>query len=332
MDNSKRFVILAICVVTAIFSGCGKKNKQDEIAVPILETKSVNYRTVNAEIRDISQKYEQPGIYSYPYSKKVRFDVSGQIKSIEIEAPCEVKKGQLLCTLYTDDLEEEIEKEKIRLDQVKSTVDTLYENNADANQILMAQYDVQIEQIRYDRMVASLDDYNVYAPCDGDFTIEQQGWNAYNVNSPVNEGAVFGYATDQNEKYLCVEVFDNKLSNVNFGTTVKLEQGTSSSTGTVTDIVFKDSGDYSKYTYVISPDNPDELMDFGDINVVFDIYSRLDSVVIPKKAVKELSGRTYVNLLIDGVKVEQDVELGIEDNGDVEIVSGLSGDEQIIIN
>ncbi|MCR5541629.1 MAG: RND transporter [Ruminococcus sp.] len=332
MDNSKRLVIIGICAVTALFSGCGKKKKQDEIAVPILETKSVTYKTVNAEIRDISQKYEQPGIYGYPYSKKVRFPVSGQIKSIDVDAPCEVKKGQLLCTLYTDDLEEEIEKEKIKLDQVKSTVDTLYENDADANQITMAQYDVQIEQMRYDRMVASLEDYNVYAPCDGDFSIEQQGWNPYNVNSNVNEGAVFGYATDKNERYLCVEVFDSKLPNVNFGTTVKLEQGTNTSTGTVTDIVFKDSGDYSKYTYVISPDNADELLDFGDINVVFDIYSRLDSVVIPKKAVKELSGRNYVYLLIDGVKVEQDVELGIEDNGDVEVVSGLSGDEQIIVN
>ncbi|ADU24406.1 efflux RND transporter periplasmic adaptor subunit [Ruminococcus albus] len=332
MKNSKCLILVAFCAAVTVFTGCGKKKSQDEIAVPILETRSVTYKTVNAEIRDISQKYEQPGSYGYPYSKKVKFTVSGQIKSIDVEAPCEVKKGQLLCTLYTDDVLEEIEKEQIRLDQVKSTVDTLYQNNADADQITMAQYDVQIEQMRFDRLKGSLDDYSVYAPCDGEFTIEQPGWNPYNVNSRVNEGAVFGYATDKDERYLCVEVFDNKLSNVNFGTAVKLQQGANVSGGTVTDIVFKDSGDYSKYTYVITPDDPDELLDFGDITVVFDIYSRLDSVVIPKKAVKELGGRNFVYLLIDGVKVEQDVELGIEDNGDVEVISGLSGDEQIIVN
>lgn len=332
MVDSKRLFMMVICAAVLLFSGCGKKKQQDEIAVPILETKNVTYKTVNAEIRDISQKYEQTGSYGYPYSKKVKFTASGQIKSIEVEAPCEVKKGQLLCTLYTDDLEEEIEKEEIKLKQVKSTVDTLYENDADADQITMAQYDVQIEQMRYDRMVASLDDYNVYAPCDGEFSMEQQGWNQYNVNSRVNAGAVFGYATDKDERYLCVEVFDSKLPNVNFGTTVKLRQGAAESTGTVTDIVFKDSGDYSKYTYVINPDNADELTELGDINVVFDVYSRLDTVVIPKKAVKELGGRQFVYLLIDGVKVEQDVELGIEDNGDVEVVSGLSGDEQLILN
>ena len=322
---------LTLCGVLLGLSGCAKKDKKDEIAVPILEAKSVQYKTKTAEIRDISQKYEQPGFYGYPYSKSVKFTASGQIQSIEVESPCEVTEGQLLCTLYTDEVREEIEKEQIRLDQVKSTVDTLYENDADADQITMAQYDVQIEQMRYDRLVNSLDDYNVYAPCDGEFTMEI-GRYPYNVNSRVEKGGVFGYTIDRSEQYLCVEVFDNKLSNVNFGTSVDLVQGAQSSTGTVTDIVFNDNGDFSTYTYVITPDNEDELLDFGDITVVFDVYSRLDTVVIPKKAVKELGGRTFVYILVDGVKVEQDIELGIEDNNDVEVISGLSGGEEIIMN
>ena len=331
MRAFKTMVFITAFAALLGLSSCAEKKKQEEIAVPILEAKSVQYKTKTAEIRDISQKYEQPGFYGYPYSKSVKFSVSGQIKTIEVESPCEVTEGQLLCTLYTDDVQEEIEKEEIRLNQVKSTIDTLYENEADADQITMAQYDVQIEQMRYDRLVKSLDDYNVYAPCDGEFSMET-GRFPYNVYSRVERGATFGHTIDRSEKYLCVEVYDNKLSNVNFGTSVRLEQGAQSSTGTVTDIVFNDNGDFSSYTYVITPDNKDELLDFGDITVVFDVYSRLDTVVIPKKAVKELGGRTFVYLLIDGVKVEQDIELGIEDNNDVEVVSGLSGGEELIMN
>lgn len=331
MRAFKTIMCAAVFAALSVLSGCAEKKEQQEIAVPILEAKSVSYKTKPAEIRDISQKYEQPGFYGYPYSKSVKFSVSGQIESIEVESPSEVTEGQLLCTLYTDDVQEEIEKEKIRLEQVKKTVDTLYENEADANQIKMAQYDVEIEQMRYDRLVKSLEDYNVYAPCDGEFSMEM-GRYPYNVNSRVDQGAIFGHTIDRSEKFLCVEVYDNKLSNVNFGTSVRLEQGAQSSTGTVTDIVFNDNGDFSTYTYVITPDNEDELLDFGDITVVFDIYSRLDTVVIPKKAVKELGGRTFVYLLIDGVKVEQDIELGIEDNNDVEVISGLSGGEELIMN
>ena len=331
MKVLKCILSAVVCAAVIGISGCAEKEQKDEIAVPILEAKSVQYKTTAAEIRDISQKYVQPGFYGYPYSKTVKFPVSGQIKSIEVESPCEVTEGQLLCTLYTDDVLEEIEKEQIKLDQVNNTVNTLYENDADANQIMMAQYDVRIEQMRYDRLVESLEDYNVYAPCDGNFTMEM-GRYPYNVNSWVNQGATFGYTVDKGERYLCVEVYDTKLSNVNFATSVKLEQGAQSSTGTVTDIVFNDNGDFSTYIYVISPDNTEELLDFGDIEVVFDIYSRLDAVVIPKKAVKELGGRTFVNLLIDGVKIEQDIELGIEDSGDVEVISGLVGGEEIILN
>ena len=79
-------------------------------------------------------------------------------------------------------------------------------------------------------------------------------------------------------------------------------------------------------------DEENDMLDLGGIEVVFDVYSRLDTVIVPQKAVKKLDGRNYVNLLVDGVKIEQDVELGIEDNDNVEILSGLSGGEEIILN
>lgn len=331
MKVFKGILSAVLCAAMLGMSGCAQKEKKDEIAVPILEAKSVQYKTTTAEIRDISQKYVQPGFYGYPYSRTVKFPVSGQIESIEVEAPCDVEEGQLLCKLYTDNLQEEIEKEEIRLEQVKKTVETLRKNGGSSDEITMAQYDVEIEQMRYDRLVESLEDYNVYAPCDGEFSMER-GRYPYNVNSTVNQGSVFGYTVDRSERYLCVEVFDTKLPNVNFATTVRLEQGAQSSTGTVTDIVFNDNGDFSTYIYVITLNNEDELMDLGEIEVVFDVYSRLDTVVIPKNAVKELGGRTFVYMLVDGVKVEQDIELGLEDGSDVEVVSGLVGGEEIILS
>lgn len=328
----RAFALVLAAVLCVCLCSCGKKKDKEEIAVPILETKEIEYKTCTAEITDISQQYYQTGSYGYPYSEAVVFKASGQIKSIEVEYPCDVKKGDLLCTLFSDEVEEQIDREKIRLDQAKSTVDTLYANGASAGEISMAEYDLKIEQLRYDHLVESLDDYNVYAPCDGEFMAFERHDAQFNIYSPVSKGSVFGYTSDKSQEYLCVQVYDQQLTNVNFGTSVRLEQGVKSSTGTVTDIVYSENGDFSTYTYVITPDNRDELFEFGDIDVVFDVYSRLDTVVVPKKAVKDISGRTFVNLLIDGVKVEQDVELGIEDNENVEILSGLSGGEEIILN
>lgn len=69
-----------------------KVGEKDEIAVPILETKDITYKTVKAEIGDISQEYHQEGVYDYPYSEIVTFKASGQIKSIDVESPCDVKR------------------------------------------------------------------------------------------------------------------------------------------------------------------------------------------------------------------------------------------------
>ena len=70
----------------------------------------------------------------------------------------------------------------------------------------------------------------------------------------------------------------------------------------------------------------------GGGGVLFLVFWGFCVFVVPQKAVKKLDGRNYVNLLVDGVKIEQDVELGIEDNDNVEILSGLSGGEEIILN
>lgn len=328
----KRIAIALSAVMALSLCSCGKEKKNDEIAVPILETKDITYKTCKAEVGDISEEYHQEGSYAYPYGETVTFRAGGRIKSIEVESPCDVKKGELLCTLYSDDVEEQIEEEEIRLNQAEATVAALQSNGADYSEIQLAQYDLEIEQLKYDRLNESLENYKVYAPCDGEFVTADRHGEPLNVNTPVNKGEILGYASDKSQQYLCVSVYDNPLNNVNFGTSVRIEQGANSSSGTVTDIIFSENGDFSAYTYVITPDSKDELFDFGGIEVVFDVYSRLDTVIVPKKAVKSLAERNYVNLLVDGVKVEQDVELGIEDNDKVEILSGLSGGEEIILN
>ena len=174
--------------------------------------------------------------------------------------------------------------------------------------------------------------WKVDAPCDGEFDIADRHGQELTAFTPVNKGEVLGYTSDKSQKALCVAVYDNPLTNVNFGTAVDIVQGANTMGGTVTDIIYNESGDFSAYVYVITPDEENDMLDLGGIEVVFDVYSRLDTVIVPQKAVKNLDNRTYVNLLVDGVKVEQDVELGIEDNDNVEILSGLSGGEEIILN
>jgi macrolide-specific efflux system membrane fusion protein len=70
------------------------------------------------------------------------------------------------------------------------------------------------------------------------------------------------------------------------------------------------------------------MNDLGIATVV--IERRPDAITLPKDAVNQYSGRTYVNVLRDGAIEERDVEVGIQVGSEVEIVKGLAGGELVV--
>lgn len=328
----KKLVYLALAVLTALgASGCSEKNENKQIEVPIYEAKSLTYNTAKAEVTEIAEHYALTGKYSYPYSLKVKFGASAQINEIFVASGEEVKKGQLLCSLFTDDIDDRIEKKKAYVDQAQKTYSKLLStyNGSNINEIEIARVDYEIQKYEYDELVKSRDSYNVYAPCDGHFRSVSNNWGQkLDKYVSVNQGTTFGTVTDESESFLTCTMREQPLSNVNFGTHVNITQGDKASGGIVADII-KDNNDY---IYVIRPDKDADFMKIGEMMISFNIYSRKDVVVVPNEAVKKVGQRKFVNLLVDGVKIEQDVETGIVDGSKVEITGGLTGGEELILN
>ena len=330
----KKILICALsaCAVMLGTAGCGDADNKQEIAVPIYEARQVSFKTASAEVTEINERYVMEGKYGYPYSERVKFAASGQIDQVYVESEQAIKKGDLLCTLFSDDLDQRIEEKEVYLEQAKKTLNTLTAEGGDANEIEQAKVDLEIQQLEYDHLLKDKDKYNVYAPCDGYFRLSRQFGNGLTRFSWVNSGTVLGTAQDNSEQFLICEIFDNKLNNVNFGTRVGLTQGQKSGEGMVADIIHNDNGEYSNYIYVVRPDEGSDFFDFGNVMVSFNVYSRQDVVVVPTEAIKTIGERKFVNLLIDGVKVEQDIETGIVDGDRTEVTGGLSGGEELILN
>jgi len=55
-----------------------------------------------------------------------------------------------------------------------------------------------------------------------------------------------------------------------------------------------------------------------------------DVVVLPKNLLRNFLGRKYVQVLVDGLPMERDVEVGMETNSQVEIVAGLDVGDMVI--
>ena len=339
----KKIALLLAVAMALSAVGCGSKDDKQEIVVPIYQTDKIDYKTEKAEIGDISQKYYVDGRFDYPYYEKVSFKIDGMIESVSVEENDPVKKGDLLCTLVSDDLAEQLAEKQLYIDQAQKSINTLRSEGCSANEIQLAQTELELQQLEYQHLEDSLDDYKVCAPCDGVFRSDGKTSLENNIDdqrgaeniivegAKVSAGQSFGVVSDHSQQYLVCDVYDNALENVNFGTKVELEQGVVSAKGKVIDIIESTVGGGKVFTYVIEPDKDADISDLG-VQCCFDVYSKLDTVIVPSKAVKKSKDRTYVNLLIDGSKIEQDVEVGIEDDKQTEILSGLTGGEDVIIN
>ena len=77
------------------------------------------------------------------------------------------------------------------------------------------------------------------------------------------------------------------------------------------------------------------LPGFGKVGTVADISyikeQAENAIVIPKYLVKTLSGKNYVQVYKDGVKKETDVETGISNATEIQIVSGLSEGDEVVV-
>ncbi len=79
-------------------------------------------------------------------------------------------------------------------------------------------------------------------------------------------------------------------------------------------------------------DNLTEGVTMGDSAKVTTVLKREEGVIVlPKNCINSFWGRKFVNLLVDGVKIERDVETGIETSTEVEVVKGLAAGELVIM-
>lgn len=332
--------MLIILCISLCSASCGRQSETADVAkeiyTPQVSSESEENNIVEAKIGTINQKYYHEAVYDNPYIETVSFETDGVVSSIDVKDGQKVKKGEVLASLNTDEIDKRIDEQKLRLDSAKKTLSKLNKNKkSDKNEIKSAEYDVLIEQNAYDSLVFEREKYIVKAPHKGKVNVQYEEGKEVKKGSFVSAGQSLCTMGDLNGDRLCIMVYANEqFEDVSFGMNCTLTQGKTTESGKITDIVFQEGGgDYDAYYYVITPDKKNsELVSYGDtINASIDVYSKPNVVIVPTEAIKTVNETNYVDVLVDGMKIQTDVEIGIQDDTETEIVSGLSGGEQIIL-
>lgn len=330
----------AVCLVlsaalAAVSCGCANKDKsQEDASILILETKEETYNTVTAEVGSISDAYVMDGNFDYPYSQLLSFEVDGLVDKVVFDPQSEVKEGDVLIQLRTDEIDKEIETQQLRVDSAKQTLESVKSSGASATEVEFAQISCDIEENKMEQLEAEKAKYSIKAPFDG-VVIMSDDIETYKQDPEVHAGQSFGFINDYSRNKLCGTVFGNSLENVYFGTRVEVSQGNTIANGTISDIIYSGSGEYLTCKYVVDLDEGSpEIMDLGGIVIRIRVYEKDNAVLVPTDSIVHVGDRTFVYTLVDGIRVETDVELGIENelSGKTEILSGVNGGDAIVVS
>jgi hypothetical protein len=77
---------------------------------------------------------------------------------------------------------------------------------------------------------------------------------------------------------------------------------------------------------------PDDIKLGSSVRITYVEEERNDVLVLPRNRINLMSGRRYVNVLEDGVRVEKDVEVGLMTDTEAEIINGLEEGDLVITN
>lgn len=343
-------------MVSLIFCSCGDNSDESDIFIPIRTGTGINYDTAHAIVGTLKEQVTLDGSFTTPYRTELMFThMGGTIATIEVHQDQDVSEGDIIATLKADDLEEQIVVQQIKLDNARSTYETLQSQRANADDIEFARIAYEIEQMAYDDLIEMREFLVLRAPFDGRIT----SLGNYRVGSRINKNSAFCTISDSSKVRLTVSDYQGLLKNISFGTKVIIDQGTLVHVnGKVVDTVTSesyfsggfgfgfgggfgggDSGPVTITSYIIQPDDDTvEFLELGGIQVTFTTLRRDDAVIVPVEAIFEATDDitkqtgNYVNVLINGIKIQTAVTVGvITEDGRAEIVSGLNGSETLIL-
>ncbi len=323
-------------VLGSALAGCSLLPKEEEaLKPPLVKPAEENYSTVTVEKGTIVKAISGSGSFESIHTDISQFTgQGGRIDEILVKSGDQVKKGDVLVQLILDGLDLQLKEQQLALEKAKYGFRQA--RGGDEQMLKIAGLQLEIEQLKYDRLskqfnskqlVAGIDGQVVFAESleEGDFVEAYQTLVivadptqlriALRVENPTEIREVdVGANAD-------ISVKDEKVVG-------KVVQTPSSSPNTLNkDLAEK----YAKTLYIQLPSIPKgaEIGTVADVKII--TQQRDDVLKIPRSGLRSYLGRNFVRVLEEGKRLREiDVEPGLAGSTEVEIVKGLT-EGQIIV-
>lgn len=323
---------------------------------PTDEERSVRRAKVDLEV---SKSRLEASKINYEMAKqKVASDterVNSEIASVEIRFKDKEQDLQRTEQLFSKDLISQEELDKARVAQQQASQDMIavrvklreLETSRIAlllrkNEIEISEAQVETDQIKLSDAEQRLADTKVFSPTDGVLSALhiRVGQIVSSGTSSVNAGTDILTITDMSEIYSDVNVDESEIPNIKQGMRAEVTTdaaGTRKFPGKVVRIWPKGSRRGGVVNFVVrveileaeSPYLKPEMN--TNIDIVLD--EREDVLRLPRAALRRDKKQYFVNLITgEGVTEVRNVEIGVADSANVEIVSGLEEGDKVLLS
>ena len=255
----------------------------------------------------------------------------GRLKGIYAEMGDQVREGVLLAELDTEIIEEEIITQELLLEKMTLIAEKKKAMGSDRYDIRLAEIDVSLARHRLNILEKGLNQSRIYAP----ITAEVVYAASIDEGEYVNPFQTIFLIADPKElqvEYKGESAKDFRLG-LEVGITIQGQIRPARVVQTPHDLPADAPEILSDMVRISMETVPTDIkLDKGDYVQITLVQLRKEGVlVIPKSSVNSHFNRNYVDILVNDLRQERDVEIGIETSTEVEVLSGLEIGDRIIL-
>ena len=333
----KKGVIIAIGAVCIVAAGAFAVSyfKPSEEVTEVIAPPAV--KAENPEIGDIELFRSLTGTVEPSDQVYVIPKAAGEITAVYVKNGDYVTEGQLLCEIDTKQVDAarlQLEAAQVQLKDARTNLERMRVLYASGD--ISAQAYEQVEsgakaaQIQYDSAKLAYDYQVEFSSITATISgkIESSNMEVHSMASQTNPLCVI---SSEGTKVVNFAITEAVLNNVKEGDPIRIEKSGSEYTGTVTEVNTMVDAATGLFKVKAAVENGDALVNGATVKL-YVTSDKADRVLtIPVDAVYYDSGDPYVYTFENGMVHRVDVETGISDSERVEIISGVSLDDSVIV-
>jgi membrane fusion protein (multidrug efflux system) len=334
LKTGRILLITALLVVAAviIFNKCNTGKNTGAAPAQAGSPQPLIVNGIIVSLQPLEEKIYASGTLLANDEVEIRNEIAGRITSLLFKEGTRVKKGQLLLTIYDDDITAQLRKLESQKAIAQKTVerqeDLIKVNGISQQEYELAQNELSSIQADLDLVQSQISKTKIRAPFDGVIGLRSVSVGAY---LPVNTLIANMQAVDPLKIEFSVP--EKYRSMINDTTTIRFT--TESAEGTFTGKIFAfepkiDLQTRSVFVRALCPNKENKLFpgSFAHIEIPL---KRLDkAVLIPTQSLMpEIRGEKVFVVRNDSAR-KVDVETGIRNDSTVQVISGLSEGDTVL--